>query len=179
MATEEGKDVKRRVATKALRAKQRSAKHTVEERDANTWGAQSALKAKLIIVSLMEVGDAAASLRDALKPHVANPGYASNTVAVRGVELKDAREVPRDKLVFVSRTVVGGGVRRQSVLKVLKGVQTTAKLMAEGSVVYSLDALKELRGVLLCVRRTVEGNVVCLMEVGYVLRACMVGRASV
>lgn len=60
----------------------------------------------------------------------------------------------------------------------LKGVQTTAKLTAVGNAAYLRDVLKERKVVLRSVKLTVEGNVVCLMEVGSVLRVCMVGRVS-
>ncbi|KAG2278227.1 hypothetical protein Bca52824_060782 [Brassica carinata] len=75
----------------------------------------------------------------------------------------------------------GGGRRCQSLdcTKGAQGVPTTAKVMAVGNVVSLVDVLKELKVVLLCVKHTVEGNDVCLMEVGYVLKACMVRRVSV
>lgn len=76
LAMEVGRDAKRQVATKVLRAKQPSAKHMVEERDASTWGAQRAPRAKQITVYLTEVEEGVAFLRDALRLHVASQGYA-------------------------------------------------------------------------------------------------------
>ena len=90
------------------------------------------------------------------------------------------REVLKDKLVFVYLTAVGDAVSfLQVVIKELKGLLTIAKHMEVGNAVYSQGVVKEQKGVLLCVKRTVEGNVACLMEGGYVLRACMVGRVFV
>lgn len=176
---EVGRGAKSQAATKVLRAKLLSAKLMAEERDANTWDVQRALKEKPISAYPMVVEDVVDSQRDVLRLHVENPGSASNMVVVKGVGLKAVHEVLKDKLGFVFPTVVDGVVSLQAVQKVLKEVQTTAKLMVAGNAAYLRDVQRERKVVLRCVKHTVEENAVCLMVAVFVLKVCTVGRVSV
>jgi hypothetical protein len=167
------------VATRELRAEQHIARPMVEEEGVNTWVALKAQRGRQKIASPMVVAEDVGFQGDALRLHEASQGFVLDMAGGRGVRLKAAPVVLKDRLGCVFLMGVDAVVYTKHVRRVLRGVPCSAKLMVGEGDAYLQDAAKEPKGVRRCARDMVGESAACLMVVEFVQKVSMEGQTFV
>lgn len=172
-------DAKSLVVTKGLKAELLIVRPMVEEGGVNNWVAPKVQRGRQIFASLMGAAEDVGFQEDVPRLREASQGFALNMVGGRGVRLKVALEVPRDRLACVFLMAVGVVANIRDAQRVLRGVLCFARLMVEENVAYLLDAPKVLKVVRRCAKDMVGENVVFLMVVESVQKVFMVAQIFV